>query len=380
MKTYTIEVEVATGTETATEAIEIDVHLCDAGSKGSTNDPCVISNVFQLQAMKDHLSGHFALGGHIDAAETEHWNEGAGFEPIGSNSNQFRGTLNGGGNEIQALHIKRRDENNVGLFGYVGEGGEIRAVRLVEGSIEGRGYVGALAGINYGSIIDSHNSATISGQQNFVGGVVASNNGAVEQSSNSGAVSGNANVGGVIGHHATGAETAKWLSNTGTVEGEGAVGGIVGSGQSPIEQSYNTGRVIGSGNGVGGVLGWANGTAIVVRDSYNHGKVSSTGKSVGGVVGKLLNDTKIERTYNTGRIQGGGRVGAVVGRKGEDAEVGSSYYDNETSGVVDPYGMPLTSGQMRSGKDARLYFQGWSTATWDFRTAGYPDLKNNPRL
>lgn len=199
VKTYIIDVLVATGTETATETIEIDVYLCDAGSKGSTNDPCVISNIFQLQAMKDHLTGHFALGGRIDAAETEHWNGGGGFEPIGSNSSQFSGTLDGGGNEIQELRINRPGENDVGLFGYVGAGGEIRAIRLVRGSIEGRGYVGALAGINYGSIIDSHNSATISGHASYVGGVVGSNYGSVDKSFNSGAVSGRSSVGGVVG-------------------------------------------------------------------------------------------------------------------------------------------------------------------------------------
>lgn len=137
----------------------------------------------------------------------------------------------------------------------------------------------------------------------------------------------------------------------------------------------------GSADGVGGVLGWASGSEIVVQDSYNHGNVSSTGRNVGGVVGNLAFSSQVKRTYNTGRIQGAGGVGAVVGRKGENAEVDdSSYYDNETSGVGDAYGKALTTNRMKDAKIANLIFPELDRQTWNFRDGHYPDLKNNSRF
>ncbi|HDI12511.1 MAG TPA: hypothetical protein ENF64_00165, partial [Hadesarchaea archaeon] len=67
------------------------------GGSGTPEDPYIIENVEQLQAMKDNLSAHYALGNDIDASDTVNWNGGAGFEPVGTDDNPFTGDLDGCG-------------------------------------------------------------------------------------------------------------------------------------------------------------------------------------------------------------------------------------------------------------------------------------------
>ncbi len=67
--------------------------LCDpadetqfAGGSGTGEDPYQIETVEQLQAIADmvNLDKHFILIADIDASETENWDNGKGFNPIGS--------------------------------------------------------------------------------------------------------------------------------------------------------------------------------------------------------------------------------------------------------------------------------------------------------
>jgi len=82
-----------------------------------------ISNVTELQAMEDDLYGNYYLTGDIDASATSSWNDGEGFDPIGT----FVGTFDGCGYTISDLTINRPEEDNVGLFSvlqYI-EGGRV---------------------------------------------------------------------------------------------------------------------------------------------------------------------------------------------------------------------------------------------------------------
>ena len=61
-------------------------------------DPLPIEDVRDLQDMRDSLDGEYYLANDIDASDTENWNDGAGFEPIGdSDDHPFTGTLDGRG-------------------------------------------------------------------------------------------------------------------------------------------------------------------------------------------------------------------------------------------------------------------------------------------
>jgi len=50
---------------------------------GTSADPYVITDVYQLQEMRDDLDAYYLLGNDIDACDTQTWNSNAGFEPAG---------------------------------------------------------------------------------------------------------------------------------------------------------------------------------------------------------------------------------------------------------------------------------------------------------
>jgi len=73
-----------------------------AGGSGTETDPFQIETIEQLQAVGDsvNLDKHFLQTADIDASETEEWNGGKGFRPIGDIlplSANFSGSYNGDG-------------------------------------------------------------------------------------------------------------------------------------------------------------------------------------------------------------------------------------------------------------------------------------------
>ena len=118
-------------------------------------------------------------------------------------------------------------------------------------------------------------------------------------------------IGGLVGRNVEGTITESVAS--GAVTGIDYVGGLVGhdrgvsSGDS-ISASRASGNVTGSGERVGGLVGWAAGT---IRASYATGTV--TGATwVGGLVGRLVG--AIITSYASGGVSGSGdAVGGLVG-------------------------------------------------------------------
>ena len=64
--------------------------------------------------------------------------------PVGTSSEPFKGTFDGDGHKITGLKIT--SGSYIGLFGYVGEGAEIKNVNLVGANVFGEKRVGALIG------------------------------------------------------------------------------------------------------------------------------------------------------------------------------------------------------------------------------------------
>ncbi len=73
------------------------------------------------------------------------------------------GTLDGRGHRIFELHIHRPEKNGVGLFGYIGAGGEVRRLDLHEAHITGDDLTGGLAGENAGLIEKCSVHGTVTG-------------------------------------------------------------------------------------------------------------------------------------------------------------------------------------------------------------------------
>ena len=133
------------------------------GMVGCASLPVEIRDWYDLHAVRDNLDGSYFLMNDLDsttagymelASETANW--GRGWEPIGTPDDRFTGSFNGQGYEIRDLFINRPDENYVGFFGLIDEGGVMENVGVVNATVAGKQHVGGLVGINEGTVINSH--------------------------------------------------------------------------------------------------------------------------------------------------------------------------------------------------------------------------------
>ena len=168
-----------------------------------------ITDCEELQYMMFNLSGNYTLENNIDCSNTSnssHWlyHSGAGFEPIGDDTDAFTGNLNGQNYNITNLFIDRSSTNYVGLFGYV-ENSSISNLGIKDSDINGSSDVGAISGSAKTSSLSNLNlySTNINGSSNLGGLVgILSSTGNI---SNVNVVSSNISsvsdyVGGVVGY------------------------------------------------------------------------------------------------------------------------------------------------------------------------------------
>ena len=368
-----------------------------------------------------------------------HWNDGAGWLPVGDPETRFRynAVFEGNGHTIANLFIRWAEADHIGLFRATGEDADLRNVRLtgvrvsgknqvgglvgsnggsvsgssVAGRVSGVGQIGGLAGDNSGSVSGSSASATVSGDGGNVGGLVGSNPGTIADSHATGAVTGeSSHVGGLVGfvgdHNSSGSISRSYA--TGNVTGErGSVGGLVGfsSSGSAIAGSYATGSVTGEGSRVGGLVGSSSGSVTAsyaagsvtgsgyvgglvgyvhsssVTASYAMGSVTG-GEGVGGLVGGLGSSSsyygsRIANSYATGRVTGNRDVGGLIGDYGLYSSAADSYWDTQTTGQSGSrLGAGKTTRELQAPTGSTGIYAGWNAEWWDFGTSRqYPVLK-----
>lgn len=68
---------------------------------------------------------------------------------------------------------KQSDDD--GFFGYIGKGGVLKRVSVIDGYVDGTYWAGGIAGRNYGLIEYCSFSGSVHGSQDFVGGIVGDN-------------------------------------------------------------------------------------------------------------------------------------------------------------------------------------------------------------
>ena len=269
--------------------------------------------------------------GDVDS-DDDYWNGGDGWDPIGEADAPFIADFKGNRRTVSNLFIDRDNEDEVGLFGTV-DSSRISGVTLAGANVTGRHAVGSLRGNSiYGTVIDSHATGQVSGQDE-VGGLVGRTWGTVWYSSAAVNVSGNDAVGGLVGHQTLNATVASYA--TGNVEGKNAVGGLVGAvseASQVIEASYATGNVSGTGSRLA-----ESDSGFIICDllgvftpSGPLETTTSTGGGVGGLVGSSCG--YVQASYATGEVSGTAAVGGLVG-SGRFVKAQSSYWDLETSGV-----------------------------------------------
>ena len=321
-------------------------------SDGTEENPYLISNAGQLAAFASAVNdgqygicakltediviqeGVLKADGSLNGGDFDQWT------PIcDSESNPYSGTFDGDGHSISGLYINGA-AGYIGLFGYIGEGGAVKNVGIVDSYIsyinesEDESPVGGVCGVNSGTITNCYNTGTVSGSCLYAGGVCGWNyNGTITNCYNTGTVSG-------IGLYA---------------------GGVCGWNNSTITNCYNTGIVSVSGLYAGGVCGNNGGT---VKNCYNTGAVS--GEYAGGVCGRNMNDGTIENCYNTGAVSstttgGSNYAGGVCGNNYGTVE--NCYYLKGLENTDDT-SEEKTAAEFLSGEVAWLLQNGQGDQVW----------------
>ncbi len=288
---------------------------------------------YELMADLDFdTDGSGAVG--VDDA---YWNDGSGWEPIGTSAAKFTATFDGNGEEIANLTIARDSTERVGLFGT--SSGVVRRVGLTNVDVTGGNYVGGLVGRNEGSITASYVTGAVEGTGIDAGGLVGWNAGTITAS------------------YATATVTGGGLDAGGLVGGNGA--------QAQITASYASGTVTGTKR-VGGLAGFSAGR---VTASYSSGAVTGTGTPTGGLV--AMNVGRVTASYWDTTTSGQPTSGGGTGKTTSELQTPSGYSDtiyadwnvniDGVSGNDDPWHFG-TSSQYPVLK---VDFNGDGTATWE---------------
>ncbi|NLH17391.1 MAG: hypothetical protein GX455_12510 [Phycisphaerae bacterium] len=279
--------------------------------------------------------------------------------PIGD-TKPFSGVFDGGGHILYNASVNERGRNFVGLFSRIGPGGRVKNLGVVDVRIVGQYYVGGLVAQNEGEIESCYADGSINGKGN-VGALVGANG-----------IGGSSSAGSVVSSYAEGA-----------INGNADdVGGLAGTNYGWIRSSFSAATVFNTGNRVGGLVGWNHNSIL---SCYAVGEVAGD-SGVGGLVGTNDSGTIIS-CYASGKISGineaiGGLVGANTG------SVVSSFWDIQTSGqAFSEGGTGLTTIQM--WQSMTFIDAGWdyssadgTPAVWKVLQEGksYPILAWQPRV
>ena len=201
----------------------------------------------------------------ITSADATYWNNGDGWLPIGANAARYTGDFKGNGYTIDNLTINRPAVVEVGLFGNADTASRIESVGVINASVAGGEYAGALVGALRGTVVACYSTGNVSATTRVAGGLVGWTPNAITSSYSTASVSGPEHVGGLLGASQGGSVTNSY--STGTVTGTGSsplVGGLIGSGTGGTASYWDTqtsGCTSGGSNGCttsaggGGVTG-----------------------------------------------------------------------------------------------------------------------------
>ena len=287
----------------------------------------------------------------------------SGWQPVG-NCNLFnnacRGRLftasfEGRGYVISNLYINRPDFDT-GFFGAAS--GSINQVALLNATVRGSAYTGALVGWN--------------------------SNGTLSNSYVTGSVSGSGYTGGLVGYQKAGTISNSYTTASVLGGALGNTGGLVGFQDSgSITNSYATGSVTGRGINTGGLIGHV--STGTLSNSYATGWVTSSAANTGGLVGHQFVGN-LSNSYATGWVtSSGANTGGLVGYQVGDQfsiTLSSSYFDTTTTGLSQGVGSDssasgvtgLTTIQMQTTSGASDTYPSSLGACFKLADNKYPQL------
>ncbi|WP_455652681.1 two-partner secretion domain-containing protein [Phascolarctobacterium sp.] len=242
-------------------------------------------------------------------------------------------------------------------------------------------------------------------KQSYVGGIIGTNLGELQQASNIGAVQGKWYTGGIIGSNDGSKNNGfinKDLFNGGIVSGTQYVGGIVGQNiAGNFSNVGNTGTISGTDNTaglyVGGIIGqnmrfrnYIDGKWVsfipAINDAYNTGSISGVGSAgseidVGGIIGYQVYGS-LTNAYNTGDVygdKGAAAAGYVGGICGSNTATIENVYNASsvavTSGTRGSYIQAGISSSATVTKNA-FFFKPATGSYYDYNGTEYATTKD----
>ena len=354
------------------------------GGDGSAGNPYVLTNVAELELVREYTQCNFILGADIDLT-------GVDFPPIGDSSNMINNTFDGAGFQISNWTYSLADAkgDQVGFFWEAD--GVVRNLSLVNANVNvgGSYYVGLLSGIGGGSFVDDYVSGTIVGTASAtviptVGGMVGYFlYGELSDCISDADVTGDG-AGGILGM-GFGASLER-SSATGTISGKFDAGGLIASNSgfnnSFIDECFATGAVSASGasDGTGGTAG-----GLIAFDGGGSGNYVSNSYATGAVVGNQVagafigNEEGSGADFNNfalGKVTAptaGGLVGTC--QYPQYAQISNSYWDIDTTGVSTSATNGATGESDSAMKQSSTYAGFDFSNTWTFGPSGYPVLR-----
>ena len=93
--------------------------------------------------------------------------------PMGDSQGRYAGTFDGNFKTISGLYFSNASMDYVALFGCLGQHGLVKNLAVLDSYFRGENYVGAIAGVNYGTIDSCYSRASLAGSR-YVGGIAGS--------------------------------------------------------------------------------------------------------------------------------------------------------------------------------------------------------------
>ncbi|GEM_PF-2018783 len=258
---------------------------------GSIEDPCLITNVSNLNALRMCPTCNYTLTADLDL-DVAPYNAGEGWLPLCNSTTPFSGSFDGANHTIENLYINRPSTDANGLFAVI-EYAAISNLGLNSVNINGKSDNGAITaklGMN-SSISNSYSTGSVTGAVFNTGGLIGSvSQSTISDSYSTANVTGLYFTGGLTGSLSTESTVSNSYS-TGTIIGSYYTGGMAGRHISgTVNNSYSTGSVTG-GSSTGGFIGnvyvgviinnayWLNHTGDDATECYSGGNENCTVKT-----------------------------------------------------------------------------------------------------
>ncbi|MCR5160082.1 MAG: hypothetical protein K6D37_13290 [Prevotella sp.] len=153
--TYTLTLQ---GDATVSTTNRFPIDWADEATGSDADNAYMIYNAEQLDLVAQRVnnsstwavfgSKYYRLMSDIDYVGQEN-----SYTAIGTSSYPFSGHFDGGSHAVSYININQPDKDYQGLFGYIGQGGEVKNFVVNDARIIGKDYMGCIAGYNNGGTL-----------------------------------------------------------------------------------------------------------------------------------------------------------------------------------------------------------------------------------